>query len=32
LLLARHLRATAAIEDCLMAGRQTCDVLLTGPH
>jgi len=32
LFLIRQFRASAAIEDCLMAGRRTCDVLVTAAH
>ncbi|PPQ33681.1 hypothetical protein [Rhodopila globiformis] len=28
----RHLRAAAAIEDCLMAGRTNCNTLMTVAH
>jgi hypothetical protein len=28
----QHLRASAVIEDCLMAGRSNCDALMTGAH
>ena len=31
LLLVRQLHTKAAIEDCLMAGRINCDLLVTGP-
>ncbi|MFL5287551.1 MAG: hypothetical protein ACJ8AW_42900 [Rhodopila sp.] len=32
LFLVQHLRASAAIEDCLMAGRSNCDALVTRTH
>ena len=32
LFLVQHLRKTAMIEDCLMAGRRNCDALVTGQH
>jgi hypothetical protein len=32
LFLVRHLRASAAIEDCMMAGRFNCDALVTEAH
>lgn len=31
LFLVKHLRSAALIEDCLMAGRRNCDVLVPGP-
>jgi hypothetical protein len=30
--LVRELHATSAIEDCLMAGRQNCDILVSLHH
>ena len=30
--LIRHLHATSAIEDCLMAARQNCDILVAANH
>lgn len=32
LFLVQHLRRSNAIEDCLMAGRRNCDLLVTGEH
>ncbi len=32
LFLVRELHATSAIEDCLMAGRQNCDILVSLHH
>jgi hypothetical protein len=32
LFLIQHLRASAAIEDCLMAGRTNCGMLMTRAH
>ena len=32
LFLVQHLRRSNAIEDCLMAGRRNCDLLVTSDH
>lgn len=32
LFLVQQLRAASTIEDCLMAGRRNCDLLVSGPH
>jgi hypothetical protein len=32
LFLVQQLRASAAVEDCLMAGRRNCDLLVTPAH
>jgi hypothetical protein len=32
LFLVQQLRSASMIQDCLMAGRRNCDVLVTGPH
>jgi hypothetical protein len=32
LFLVQQLRASVAIEDCLMAGRHNCDTLVSGAH
>jgi hypothetical protein len=32
LFLVQQLRSASVIEDCLMAGRRNCNVLVTGPH
>ena len=32
LFLVQHLRKATAVEDCLMAGRRNCDLLVAGEH
>jgi hypothetical protein len=32
LFLVQQLRASAAIEDCLIAGHRNCDILVSGAH
>ena len=32
LFLVQHLRRSNAVEDCLMAGRRNCDLLVTSEH
>jgi hypothetical protein len=32
LFLVQQLRAASMVEDCLLAGRRNCDVLVTGRH